>query len=73
MVTYWLEGNKNSVGPKDVGPDVKTTKHAETEKEQELYSSMPGYLNEDLLLDPAWSTDSMFVLLAWSQFSCHQC
>lgn len=59
MVTYWLEGKKASLVSKDVSPDAKTTKHVtmetekETEKEQELYASMPGFLNDDLLLDPA--------------------
>lgn len=59
MVTYWLEGKKASLASKDVGPDAKTTKHIametekETEREQELYSSMPGFLNDDLLLDAA--------------------
>lgn len=60
MVTYWLEGKKMSLVSKDVSPDAKTTKHVtmetetemETEKERELYSSMPGFLNHDSLLDP---------------------
>ncbi|KAG7232193.1 hypothetical protein INR49_009452 [Caranx melampygus] len=59
MVTYWLEGKKISLASKDLGSDTKTTKHItmetekETEREQELYSSMPGFLNDDLLLDAA--------------------
>lgn len=58
MVTYWLEGKKTSLISKDDSPDTPDTKAnkqvtMETEKEKELYSSMPGYLNEDLLLDPA--------------------
>lgn len=58
-MTYWLEGKNKSLVSKDVSPDAKTTKHitmeteAEAEKEGELYSSMPGFLNDDLLLDPA--------------------
>lgn len=54
-----MEGKKTSLASKDVGADSKTTKHilmeaeTETEKEQELYSSIPGCLNNDLLLDPA--------------------
>ncbi|XP_073331589.1 atrial natriuretic peptide receptor 1-like [Pagrus major] len=57
MVTYWLEGKKMSLVTKDVGPDAKTTKHVtmetEAEKEGDLYASMPGCLNHDLLLDQA--------------------
>ncbi len=63
MVTYWLEGKKKSLVSKDVSRDANTTKHlpveteteteTEAEKERELYSSMPGFLNDDLLLDPA--------------------
>ncbi|KAM7376847.1 hypothetical protein PAMA_013558 [Pampus argenteus] len=61
MVTYWLEGKKTSLVSKDVSPDAKATKHVtmelekemETEKERELYSSIPGFLNHDCLLDPA--------------------
>lgn len=59
MVTYWLEGKKTSLVSKEVSPVTKTTKHItmetekEMEKEEELYSSMPGFLNDDLLLDPA--------------------
>lgn len=55
MVTYWLEGKKMSLVSKDVGPDARTTKHvtmeteAETERERELYSSMPGFLSDDPL------------------------
>uniref|UniRef100_A0A667WN19 Guanylate cyclase n=1 Tax=Myripristis murdjan TaxID=586833 RepID=A0A667WN19_9TELE len=55
MVTYWLEGKHTSLIPKDPSPD-KATKQVTTmerEKERELYSSMPGFLNHDLLLDPA--------------------
>ncbi|XP_068569232.1 atrial natriuretic peptide receptor 1-like [Cebidichthys violaceus] len=47
MVTYWLEGKKTSLVSKDV------TTEAEAEKERELYSSMPGFLNDDGLLDAA--------------------
>ncbi|KAM7366688.1 hypothetical protein PAMP_016103 [Pampus punctatissimus] len=61
MVTYWLEGKKMSLVSKDVSTDTKATKHIamelekemETDKERELYSSMPGFLNHDSLLDPA--------------------
>ncbi|XP_076019064.1 atrial natriuretic peptide receptor 1 [Genypterus blacodes] len=58
MVTYWLEGKKMSLTGKDLSPDgAKLAEHytMETEREEreekELYSSMPGYLNHDLLLD----------------------
>lgn len=53
MVTYWLEGKKMSVGSTNL--DSKTSKHItmETQKEQEPYSSIPGFLNEDLLVDPS--------------------
>ncbi|XP_030287214.1 atrial natriuretic peptide receptor 1 [Sparus aurata] len=55
MVTYWLEGKKKSLVIKDVGADAKTTKHVtmetEAEKEADLYASVPGCLNHDLLLD----------------------
>ena len=55
MVTYWLEGKKTSLVIKDVGADAKTTKHVtmetEAEKEADLYASVPGCLNHDLLLD----------------------
>lgn len=55
MVTYWLEGKKSSLVIKDVGADAKTTKHVtmetEAEKEADLYASVPGCLNHDLLLD----------------------
>ncbi|KAM6909403.1 atrial natriuretic peptide receptor 1 [Xenentodon cancila] len=52
MVTYWLEGKKTSLVSKDVSPDAKTSNHVttETEMEQELFSSMPGFLNDDLLM-----------------------
>ncbi|KAF3698198.1 Atrial natriuretic peptide receptor 2 [Channa argus] len=55
MVTYWLEGKKMSLTSKDVSSDAKTSQHIpmEKEKEQEAYSSVPGFVNEDLLLDPA--------------------
>lgn len=59
MVTYWLEGKKTSLVSKDIIADTKTAKlittetEEEAEKERELYSSIPGYLNDDLLLDPA--------------------
>ncbi|XP_005754328.1 atrial natriuretic peptide receptor 1 [Pundamilia nyererei] len=59
MVTYWLEGKKTSLVSKDIIADPKTAKlittetEEEAEKKQELYSSIPGYLNDDLLLDPA--------------------
>ena len=57
MVTYWLEGKKMSLVPRDISQDAKTTKsvNMETEtgmeKERELYSSIPGFLNDDLLSD----------------------
>ncbi|XP_041821707.1 atrial natriuretic peptide receptor 1-like [Chelmon rostratus] len=57
MVTYWLEGKKTSVVSKDVSPDAKANKgvtmETEAEKEGGLCSSVPGFLNGDLLLDPA--------------------
>ncbi|KAI3376433.1 hypothetical protein L3Q82_016448 [Scortum barcoo] len=57
MVTYWLEGKKSSLVSKDVNSDAKTTKQIamemEAEEERELYSSIPGFLNNDCLLDPA--------------------
>lgn len=59
MVTYWLEGKKTSLVSKDIIADPKTAKliitetEEEAEKKQELYSSIPGYLNDDLFLDPA--------------------
>lgn len=63
MVTYWLEGKKTSLVSKDIIADPKTAKlittetEEEAEKKQELYSSIPGYLNDDLLLDPAWTAN----------------
>ncbi|KAK2863413.1 hypothetical protein Q5P01_002946 [Channa striata] len=55
MVTYWLEGKKMSLICKDVSSDAKTSKNVtmEKEKEPEAYSSVPGFVSEDLLLDPA--------------------
>lgn len=57
MVTYWLEGKKTSLVSKDITPDANTNKHVtmetEAEKEGELYSSMPGFLNDNQLLDLA--------------------
>lgn len=61
MVTYWLEGKKTLVS-KNASPDAKTTKHVTMEVEkEELYSSLPGFLNDDLLLDLAW----------WSSITSH--
>lgn len=52
MVTYWLEGKKTY---KDASPDTNTSKQVamEMEIEGEPFSSLPGFLNEDLLLDSA--------------------
>ena len=55
MVTYWLEGKKMPLVIKDVAADAKTTKHVtmetEAEREADLYASVPGCLNHDLLKD----------------------
>lgn len=52
-MTYWLEEKKTLVS-KSASPVAKTTKHIPTEAEkEEVYSSLPGVLNEDLLLDLA--------------------
>lgn len=55
MVTYWLEGKKTLVS-KDGGPDA-TNKHVtmqtEAARDGELFSSLPGFLSDDLLLDSA--------------------
>ena len=58
MVTYWLEGKKTSLASKDISPHAKTGRLVGVEidketKDWEPYSSVPGFLNEDLLLDPA--------------------
>ncbi|XP_035989325.1 atrial natriuretic peptide receptor 1 [Fundulus heteroclitus] len=55
MVTYWLEGKKTSGGSKDVGNDTRAAKqhNLEAEKEKDLYSSVPGFISDDLLMDPA--------------------
>ncbi|XP_046873487.1 atrial natriuretic peptide receptor 1-like [Hypomesus transpacificus] len=57
MVTYWLEGKQASVSCKDPYQDpsrVSSKKPAVVpDSDRELYSSMPGFLNHDLLLDPA--------------------
>ncbi|TKS93326.1 Atrial natriuretic peptide receptor 2 [Collichthys lucidus] len=48
MVTYWLEGKKTSlVSNEHVGMET------DVEKEQELYASIPGFLDNDPLLNPA--------------------
>ncbi|KAM4611664.1 LOW QUALITY PROTEIN: atrial natriuretic peptide receptor 2 [Polymixia lowei] len=53
MVTYWLVGKQTALT--DI---AKTTKQVtmemerEKEKERELYKSIPGFLNHDLVLDP---------------------
>lgn len=52
MVTYWLDGKKTSVTGKDSSPDDAKRIAMDTEREErELYASMPGFLNHDLLLD----------------------
>lgn len=50
MVTYWLEGKRNH---KDASPDANASKQVAmgTELEGEPFSLLPGFLNEDLLLD----------------------
>uniref|UniRef100_A0A3B3ZJ72 Guanylate cyclase n=1 Tax=Periophthalmus magnuspinnatus TaxID=409849 RepID=A0A3B3ZJ72_9GOBI len=58
MVTYWLEGKKSGLGRKEVNVEAKTTKlvtmdsgvvTTDTEAETEMYRSLPGTLNQDLL------------------------
>ncbi|MEQ2200038.1 hypothetical protein XENOCAPTIV_020621 [Xenoophorus captivus] len=55
MVTYWLEGKKTSGVSKDTGGDTRAAKqyNIETEKEKDLYASVPGFVNDDLLMEPA--------------------
>ncbi|KAM4537078.1 atrial natriuretic peptide receptor 1 [Odontesthes bonariensis] len=57
MVTYWLEGKKTSLTSKDADPDASAPKRVnvepETETDREPYSSMPGFVNDDLLMSPA--------------------
>lgn len=50
MVTYWLEGKRNH---KDASPDANASKQfaMETKLEGEPFSLLPGFLNEDLLLN----------------------
>lgn len=50
MVTYWLEGKRNH---KDASPDGNASKQftMETKLEGEPFSLLPGFLNEDLLVD----------------------
>lgn len=47
MVTYWLEAKKTS------GFKGARCIAMETETEGEAYSSLPGFLTDDLLLDTA--------------------
>uniref|UniRef100_A0A1A7XTH4 Guanylate cyclase n=2 Tax=Iconisemion striatum TaxID=60296 RepID=A0A1A7XTH4_9TELE len=51
MVTYWLEGKKTQMVSRDA--DTKTTKQVTMETEAEPYSSVPGFVNEDLLMEAA--------------------
>ncbi|MEQ2164549.1 Nitrogen permease reactivator protein [Goodea atripinnis] len=55
MVTYWLEGKKTCGVSKDTGGDTRAAKqyNIETEKEKDLYASVPGFVNDDLLMEPA--------------------
>ncbi|XP_056156767.1 atrial natriuretic peptide receptor 2-like [Lampris incognitus] len=57
MVTYWLKGKQAVLNTRELSPNSsKTTKQVnmevEGETERELYASMPGFLNHNLLLDP---------------------
>uniref|UniRef100_A0A3B5ASS4 Guanylate cyclase n=1 Tax=Stegastes partitus TaxID=144197 RepID=A0A3B5ASS4_9TELE len=51
MVTYWLEGTKTSLVSKETAKHIVL--ETEAEKEAELRSSVPGFLSDDLLLDPS--------------------
>lgn len=56
MVTYWLQGKKTTPLTKNVKEsEDKPSKGVtmETEVEEEPYPSIPGFLNDDLLMDPA--------------------
>lgn len=50
MVTYWLEGKRNH---KETSPDANSSKQSamETKLEGEPFALLPGFLNEDLLLE----------------------
>lgn len=50
MVTYWLEGKTNH---KAASPDANASKQFATDTKLEggSFSLLPGFLNEDLLLD----------------------
>ncbi|XP_061566805.1 atrial natriuretic peptide receptor 2 [Cololabis saira] len=52
MVTYWLEGKRTGLDPKP-GTRTGTRTSRNFTKETELFSSMPGFLDEDLLMDRA--------------------
>ncbi|KAJ0055923.1 hypothetical protein NL108_016115 [Boleophthalmus pectinirostris] len=58
MVTYWLEGKKANLVKKEVNTESKTSKlvtmdsgvvTTDTDAETEMYRSLPGTLNHDLL------------------------
>ncbi|KAK5618329.1 hypothetical protein CRENBAI_019399 [Crenichthys baileyi] len=54
MVTYWLEGKKTSGVSKDTGGDTRAAKQYNIEtEEKDLYASVPGFVNDDLLMEPA--------------------
>ncbi|XP_024144591.1 atrial natriuretic peptide receptor 1 [Oryzias melastigma] len=55
MVTYWLQGKKTTPLTKNVKEsEDKPSKGVtmETDAEEEPYPSIPGFLNDDLLMDP---------------------
>lgn len=51
MVTYWLQGKKTTPVTRDV-KESEPTKAVTMETEAEREAAIPGFLSDDLLMDP---------------------